>query len=37
MSAQDRAPVTVVGLGPMGAAMAAAFLANGHPTTVWNR
>ncbi|MFD0898933.1 NAD(P)-dependent oxidoreductase [Actinomadura sediminis] len=32
-----KAPVTVVGLGPMGRAMAAAFLRNGHPTTVWNR
>lgn len=31
------APVTVIGLGPMGQAMARAFLANGHPTTVWNR
>lgn len=30
-------PVTVVGLGLMGRALAAAFLANGHPTTVWNR
>jgi 3-hydroxyisobutyrate dehydrogenase-like beta-hydroxyacid dehydrogenase len=36
-SARDRAPVTVLGLGPMGSAMAAAFLAKGHPTTVWNR
>ncbi|QFG22637.1 NAD(P)-dependent oxidoreductase [Actinomadura sp. WMMB 499] len=32
-----KAPVTVVGLGPMGSAMAATFLRNGHPTTVWNR
>ncbi|OLT36062.1 hypothetical protein BJF79_31555 [Actinomadura sp. CNU-125] len=32
-----KAPVTVVGLGPMGKAMAATFLKNGHPTTVWNR
>ncbi|MFD0491247.1 NAD(P)-binding domain-containing protein [Saccharopolyspora spinosporotrichia] len=31
------APVTVVGLGPMGYALAEAFLAAGHPTTVWNR
>ncbi|HET6860996.1 MAG TPA: NAD(P)-binding domain-containing protein [Streptomyces sp.] len=31
------APVTVIGLGMMGAALAAAFLAAGHPTTVWNR
>lgn len=32
-----RAPVTVIGLGPMGAALAAAFVDNGHPTMVWNR
>ncbi|MFD9880861.1 NAD(P)-dependent oxidoreductase [Streptomyces alboflavus] len=31
------APVTVLGLGPMGRALASAFLAAGHPTTVWNR
>ncbi|MDN5855152.1 MAG: NAD(P)-binding domain-containing protein, partial [Actinomycetia bacterium] len=30
-------PVTVVGLGPMGRAMAGAFLEAGHPTTVFNR
>ncbi|MEU8378423.1 NAD(P)-binding domain-containing protein [Streptosporangium sp. NPDC048865] len=30
-------PVTVLGLGPMGRALAGAFLDNGHPTTVWNR
>ncbi|WP_191259360.1 NAD(P)-dependent oxidoreductase [Amycolatopsis oliviviridis] len=30
-------PVTVVGLGSMGSALAGAFLAAGHPTTVWNR
>jgi 3-hydroxyisobutyrate dehydrogenase-like beta-hydroxyacid dehydrogenase len=36
-STQDRAPVTVVGLGPMGAALAGAFLNHGHPITVWNR
>ncbi|WP_199432109.1 NAD(P)-dependent oxidoreductase [Qaidamihabitans albus] len=30
-------PVTVIGLGPMGQAMARTFLAHGHPTTVWNR
>ncbi|MGH3240889.1 MAG: NAD(P)-dependent oxidoreductase [Spirillospora sp.] len=30
-------PVTVIGLGPMGATMAATFLGNGHPTTIWNR
>ncbi|WP_282703991.1 NAD(P)-binding domain-containing protein [Streptomyces sp. CC219B] len=29
--------VTVVGLGSMGSALAAAFLDRGHPTTVWNR
>ncbi|MDQ0063781.1 NAD(P)-dependent oxidoreductase [Paenibacillus harenae] len=29
--------VTVVGLGNMGQALAAAFLAAGHPVTVWNR
>ncbi|MFH9393696.1 NAD(P)-dependent oxidoreductase [Streptomyces sp. NPDC017413] len=32
-----RTPVTVIGLGAMGSALAAAFLAAGHPTTVWNR
>ncbi|GAA2160038.1 NAD(P)-dependent oxidoreductase [Actinomadura napierensis] len=32
-----KCPVTVIGLGPMGATMARTFLANGHPTTVWNR
>ncbi|MGC4924072.1 NAD(P)-dependent oxidoreductase [Streptomyces sp. DT197] len=31
------AAVTVLGLGRMGGALAAAFLAAGHPTTVWNR
>ncbi|MGP3937577.1 NAD(P)-dependent oxidoreductase [Nonomuraea sp. KM88] len=31
------APVTVLGMGPMGRAIAAAFLTAGHPTTVWNR
>ncbi len=30
-------PVTVLGLGAMGSALARAFLAAGHPTTVWNR
>ncbi|TWD79483.1 3-hydroxyisobutyrate dehydrogenase-like beta-hydroxyacid dehydrogenase [Kribbella amoyensis] len=29
--------VTVLGLGAMGTALARAFLAAGHPTTVWNR
>lgn len=32
-----RSPVTVLGLGAMGHALADAFLAAGHPTTVWNR
>ncbi|MFG1694409.1 NAD(P)-dependent oxidoreductase [Nonomuraea sp. NPDC049309] len=31
------APVSVLGMGPMGRAIAGAFLAAGHPTTVWNR
>ncbi|MFD0417943.1 NAD(P)-dependent oxidoreductase [Streptomyces sp. NPDC127108] len=31
------APVTVLGLGPMGRSLASAFLAAGHPATVWNR
>ncbi|MGA4864938.1 NAD(P)-dependent oxidoreductase [Streptomyces lavendulocolor] len=30
-------PVTVLGLGRMGSALAGALLAAGHPTTVWNR
>ncbi|TDE23877.1 NAD(P)-binding domain-containing protein [Actinomadura sp. 6K520] len=30
-------PVTVIGLGAMGTALAAAFVRAGHPTTVWNR
>jgi len=30
-------PVTVIGIGSMGAALASAFHAAGHPTTVWNR
>ncbi|WDG29657.1 NAD(P)-binding domain-containing protein [Streptomyces sp. CA-278952] len=34
---QRPTPVTVIGLGAMGSALAAAFLAAGHPTTVWNR
>ncbi|MEV0799827.1 NAD(P)-binding domain-containing protein [Kribbella sp. NPDC050281] len=32
-----KTPVTVLGLGAMGTALAHAFLAAGHPTTVWNR
>ncbi|TXL85415.1 NAD(P)-binding domain-containing protein [Streptomyces sp. IB2014 016-6] len=30
-------PVTVIGLGSMGRALAGAFVGAGHPTTVWNR
>lgn len=41
MSVTDRAPaarpVSVLGLGMMGTALAAALLKAGHPTTVWNR
>ncbi|MFG2329796.1 NAD(P)-dependent oxidoreductase [Streptomyces sp. NPDC048604] len=33
----SNASVTVIGLGPMGQAMAGAFLDRGHPVTVWNR
>ncbi len=33
----NRASVTVIGLGLMGSALAAAFLNGGYPTTVWNR
>ena len=32
-----KSPVTVLGLGPMGRALATAFVDAGHPTTVWNR
>ncbi|RSM60542.1 hydroxyacid dehydrogenase [Amycolatopsis sp. WAC 01376] len=32
-----KTPVTVLGLGSMGSALASAFLTAGHPTTVWNR
>ena len=32
-----RSPVTVLGLGPMGQAMARSLLRAGHPVTVWNR
>ena len=34
---QDKTPVTVIGLGAMGSALASALVAAGHPTTVWNR
>lgn len=33
----DKTPVTVLGLGAMGTALAHAWLAAGHPVTVWNR
>ncbi|MEV6079644.1 NAD(P)-binding domain-containing protein [Streptomyces sp. NPDC052069] len=33
----QHAPVTVIGLGPMGLALAETLLEHGHPTTVWNR
>ncbi|GGS61467.1 6-phosphogluconate dehydrogenase [Planobispora rosea] len=37
MTDGDRSPVSVLGLGAMGKALAGAFLDRGHPTTVWNR
>ncbi|MGA4841564.1 NAD(P)-dependent oxidoreductase [Streptomyces sp. G45] len=37
MPAPARTPVTIVGLGAMGAALASAYVTAGHPTTVWNR
>ncbi|MCT2588925.1 NAD(P)-binding domain-containing protein [Streptomyces sp. N2-109] len=37
MNKKTAAPVTVIGLGLMGQALAGAFLKAGHPTTVWNR
>jgi 3-hydroxyisobutyrate dehydrogenase-like beta-hydroxyacid dehydrogenase len=37
MTESSTEPVTVVGLGAMGTALARAFLASGRPTTVWNR
>ncbi|MGI5170100.1 NAD(P)-dependent oxidoreductase [Spirillospora sp. CA-253888] len=37
MHEEHRAPVTVIGLGSMGTALAEVFLQAGHPTTVWNR
>jgi len=33
----SKAPVSGIGLGPMGQAVAAAVVDAGHPTTVWNR
>ncbi|WP_248927589.1 NAD(P)-dependent oxidoreductase [Paenibacillus hamazuiensis] len=37
MLSEDHMPVSVIGLGPMGQALAGAFLRAGHPTTLWNR
>lgn len=37
MTTTQPGPVAVLGLGPMGRALAGAFLRAGHPTTVWNR
>lgn len=37
MAELNRTPVTVIGLGSMGRALAGAFVGAGHPTTVWNR
>ncbi|WP_329376337.1 NAD(P)-binding domain-containing protein [Streptomyces sp. NBC_01351] len=37
MNNEPNAPVTIIGLGLMGQALAGAFLKAGHPTTVWNR
>ncbi|WP_405164846.1 NAD(P)-binding domain-containing protein [Nocardia sp. NBC_01499] len=37
MAETTNTPVTVLGLGAMGQALAAALLKGGHPTTVWNR
>lgn len=37
MTSTAKTDVTVIGLGDMGSALAAAFLTAGHPTTVWNR
>jgi 3-hydroxyisobutyrate dehydrogenase-like beta-hydroxyacid dehydrogenase len=34
---ENKPPVSVLGLGMMGTALAAAFLRAGHPVTVWNR
>ncbi|MDX3799192.1 NAD(P)-dependent oxidoreductase [Streptomyces sp. AK04-3B] len=33
----EKTPVTILGLGAMGAALARSWLAAGHPLTVWNR
>ncbi|MFI6286027.1 NAD(P)-dependent oxidoreductase [Streptomyces sp. NPDC051018] len=37
MTGDNRTPVTVIGMGSMGRALAGAFIDAGHPTTVWNR
>ncbi len=37
MTNDQRLAITVLGLGEMGRALAAALLSAGHPTTVWNR
>ncbi len=37
MTVNDRVQVSVLGLGAMGHALAAALVAAGHTTTVWNR
>ncbi|MEK2476878.1 NAD(P)-dependent oxidoreductase [Streptomyces noursei] len=37
MNNTTETPVTIIGLGRMGQALASAFLKAGHPTTVWNR
>jgi 3-hydroxyisobutyrate dehydrogenase-like beta-hydroxyacid dehydrogenase len=37
MTANEQVAVTVLGLGPMGRAIAAALVKGGNPTTVWNR
>ncbi len=37
MTNDELLPITVLGLGEMGSALAAALLKAGHPTTVWNR
>ncbi|WP_031164085.1 NAD(P)-dependent oxidoreductase [Streptosporangium roseum] len=37
MAEKNATPVTVIGLGSMGRALAEAFVKAGHPTTVWNR
>ncbi|WP_378730817.1 NAD(P)-dependent oxidoreductase [Nocardia brasiliensis] len=37
MAETTNTPVTVLGLGAMGQALAATLLKGGHPTTVWNR